>query len=97
MGFIFFLQTLKLTFTNLFVDSTDEESSEPGPLSSKPSERSKILGTKEFTLDDNFLDTYLVDVLQWWHGQRPPKGVEVKLSRRCLYVLFFRVLGELNG
>jgi len=72
-------------------ETTDEESSEssspvldaaeevPTPL---PKE-SKILGTKEFPLDTNFLDGYLTDVLQWWHGQRPPRGVEVALSRRC--------------
>ncbi|KAH9891706.1 exonuclease V [Cubamyces lactineus] len=43
----------------------------------------RILGTKEFELDDVLLDEYLTRVLAWWHGARPPEGVSVELTRRC--------------
>lgn len=44
----------------------------------------KILGTKEFALDDSLLDEYLTRVLSWWRGERPPEGVDVELTRRCV-------------
>ncbi|KAH9923591.1 exonuclease V [Fomitopsis serialis] len=44
----------------------------------------RILGSKEFMVDDKLLDDYLDSVLQWWLGQRPPKGVDIELTRRCL-------------
>ncbi|KAF8625217.1 hypothetical protein AX15_005518 [Amanita polypyramis BW_CC] len=46
-------------------------------------EDSKIIGSKEFYYNENFLDTYISEVLQWWYGYRKPKGVPVHLSRRC--------------
>jgi hypothetical protein len=50
----------------------------------KDDNSSNIIGTKEFTVDESFLDTYLVDILQWWHGDRKPRGVPLERSRRCL-------------
>lgn len=49
----------------------------------------KIIGTKEFDLDDALLDDYLESVLAWWYGKRPPQGVDVELTRRCMYVAFY--------
>ncbi|KAI0657362.1 exonuclease V [Cubamyces menziesii] len=43
----------------------------------------RIIGTKEFELDDVLLDDYLTRILAWWHGARPPEGVSVELTRRC--------------
>ncbi|KAI0335835.1 hypothetical protein GY45DRAFT_1316576 [Cubamyces sp. BRFM 1775] len=43
----------------------------------------RILGTKEFELDDVLLDDYLTRILAWWHGARAPEGVSVELTRRC--------------
>ncbi|KAI0766401.1 exonuclease V [Trametes elegans] len=43
----------------------------------------RIIGTKQFQLDNRLLDNYLTRVLQWWYGQRPPEGVDVELTRRC--------------
>jgi exonuclease V len=71
---------------------TDEESSNsaspvldaPEVQSPPAPEESVIIGTMEFPLDEQFLNSYVADVLRWWHGRRPPKGVEVELSRRCL-------------
>ena len=51
--------------------------------------KAKIIGTKEFDLDDGLLDDYLESVLAWWYGKRPPQGVDVDLTRRCVYVAFF--------
>lgn len=45
---------------------------------------SMILGTRKFFMDDNRLDAHLRDILQWWFGLRPPKGVEVAQCGRCL-------------
>ncbi|EGN96230.1 hypothetical protein SERLA73DRAFT_76210 [Serpula lacrymans var. lacrymans S7.3] len=42
-----------------------------------------ILGTKEFNMDESMLDSHLTDVLKWWHGQRPARGVEIAHSHRC--------------
>ncbi|KAI0059507.1 hypothetical protein BV25DRAFT_1993601 [Artomyces pyxidatus] len=44
---------------------------------------SKILGRKRFQLDDRILDEHLQNVLLWWHGARPPQGVDIEHSRRC--------------
>ncbi|OAX40886.1 hypothetical protein K503DRAFT_855055 [Rhizopogon vinicolor AM-OR11-026] len=44
---------------------------------------SMILGTKKFFMNDNRLDEHLEDVLRWWFGIRPPRGVELAQSGRC--------------
>ena len=51
--------------------------------------KAKIIGTKEFALDDGLLDNYLKGVLAWWYGERPPQGVDVNLTGRCVYVAFY--------
>jgi exonuclease V len=43
-----------------------------------------IIGTKTFQYDGQLLDRHLQDVLEWWHGQRQARGVEVSDSGRCL-------------
>lgn len=35
-------------------------------------------------MNDDELDTHLADVLQWWFGARPPRGVDVDQTNRCL-------------
>lgn len=47
-------------------------------------EAPKVIGTKRFTFDEAAMHAYLRDVLQWWRGERPPRGVEVEQTRRCL-------------
>ncbi|KAH7914727.1 exonuclease V [Hygrophoropsis aurantiaca] len=44
---------------------------------------SSVIGTKEFQMDDVYLDTYLTNVLEWWLGHRLPRGVELANSNRC--------------
>ncbi|KAI9058437.1 hypothetical protein FKP32DRAFT_1669281 [Trametes sanguinea] len=43
----------------------------------------RIIGRKEFQLDNTTLDNYLSRVLAWWHGERQPEGVSEELTRRC--------------
>lgn len=46
--------------------------------------RSAVIGVKEFTVDNVFLDNYLSSILEFWYGKRSPVGVDVHLTRRCL-------------
>ena len=66
------------------VDSPDDEEITEADLETE----ARIIGRKEFEMDDAFLDDYLRRVLEWWYGQRPPEGVDVELTRRCVYVCF---------
>ncbi|KAK0208639.1 exonuclease V [Desarmillaria ectypa] len=50
---------------------------------SKVVDPSEIIDTKEFNLDDDLLNSYLTNVLDWWMGRRRPIGVSVTQTRRC--------------
>ena len=67
----------------------DEDEDEAMITAAELETEAKIIGTKEFDLDDGLLDDYLESVLAWWYGKRPPQGVDVDLTRRCVYVTFF--------
>ena len=43
------------------------------------------LGTlwKSFALYEAVLHAYVQGVLQWWRGERPPRGVDLEHIRRC--------------
>ncbi|PBK76928.1 hypothetical protein ARMSODRAFT_1079004 [Armillaria solidipes] len=56
---------------------------EPSASTSKVDDLYRVIGTKEFKLDDDFLDDYLTSVLDWWMGRRPPRGVSETQTRRC--------------
>ncbi|KAJ7146400.1 exonuclease V [Mycena epipterygia] len=45
--------------------------------------RPDILGTKEFLLDEEFLESYLTSTLEWWQGTRTAKGVSERQTGRC--------------
>ncbi|KAF9245884.1 exonuclease V [Melanogaster broomeanus] len=75
-------------------DSVDDEPPINGTKSrtAEPEDRSEeqttsdifpIIGTKEFRMNDSLLDAHLADVLEWWHGARPARGVEVTQTNRC--------------
>ena len=61
---------------------------ELGTGASKPedpqSKTTKVIGRKSFAFDETAMHAYVQDVLQWWCGERPPRGVDVEHSRRCL-------------
>jgi exonuclease V len=70
-------------------DTTDSSSETSSPKGKRRRTKIKhdvpsIIGTKKFLLDDILLDDHLASVLEWWHGVRQPKGVEVEQSKRCL-------------
>ena len=45
-----------------------------------------VIGRKIFAFDEAALHAYVQDVLQWWRGERPPRGVDLEHVRRCSYV-----------
>ncbi|KAJ7360999.1 exonuclease V [Mycena albidolilacea] len=45
--------------------------------------RPEIIGTKEFTMDDAVLETYLNNALDWWRGKRSARGVSDRQTGRC--------------
>ncbi|KAL0951665.1 hypothetical protein HGRIS_008344 [Hohenbuehelia grisea] len=58
------------------------------PLSTSESDgtsaqESRIIGTKEFELDEPLLDAYVSEVLEWWSGERRANGVPIENARRC--------------
>lgn len=59
----------------------DETETEEGD---SPAPKSTIIGTKSFQMQEKTLSNYVVSVLDWWHGRRPPKGVDLHLTKRCL-------------
>ena len=68
-------------------ETSDERGSSPSDSEDTDTEaaqdRWRVVGTKSFQYDDQFLENYLVSVLAYWHGQRAPIGVDVELTRRC--------------
>ena len=46
-------------------------------------ERWRVVGTKTFVYDEQFLEDYLTSVMQYWRGERLPRGVNIALTRRC--------------
>jgi len=58
-----------------------------GTGASKPKQRQpetpRVIGRKSFAFDEKVLHAHVQDVLQWWRGERPPRGVDLKHTRRC--------------
>jgi exonuclease V len=46
-------------------------------------ETPRVIGRKSFAFDEAVLHAYVQDVLQWWRGERPPRGVDLEHTRRC--------------
>lgn len=59
---------------------------ESGVHSGKEDQGSGLIGSTSFAMDDVALDARLEKVLEWWHGIRPPEGVELDDTGRCQYV-----------
>ena len=50
---------------------------------------SELIGHKTFQFDREMLDTYLKNGMQWWRGERPPKGVDLtEINRKCRWCDF---------
>ncbi|OGM48589.1 hypothetical protein ABOM_002476 [Aspergillus bombycis] len=54
-------------------------------LSSAPTteEQSRVLGSRSFLFDPTTLTAYLADQMEWWRGERNPRGVEVMDAWKC--------------
>ncbi|EMD42251.1 hypothetical protein CERSUDRAFT_90860 [Gelatoporia subvermispora B] len=44
----------------------------------------QILGVKEFPVDNKMLDQHLISALEYWHGDRAPRGVDITKTKRCM-------------
>lgn len=42
-----------------------------------------VRGTKTFLYDDTVLDAYISNGMEWWHGERPARGVEIDEAFKC--------------
>ncbi|KAB8237338.1 exonuclease V [Aspergillus alliaceus] len=53
-------------------------------LSSAPTtNHARVLGSRSFLFDPVTLTSYLSDQMEWWRGQRAPRGVEVTEAWKC--------------
>jgi exonuclease V len=54
-------------------------------LSSAPTAEthSRVLGSRSFLFDPAALTSYLSDQMEWWRGERNPRGVEVMEAWKC--------------
>lgn len=71
------------TLVNIFTENASEMLTQGMVSQDIAGEKYRILGTKVFGYDSNFLSSHLADVLAWWRGERKPKGVPVELAWRC--------------
>ncbi|KZT08784.1 uncharacterized protein LAESUDRAFT_697055 [Laetiporus sulphureus 93-53] len=62
---------------------SEDDDEEPSMTMAELEKEARILGHKQFAVDDKMLDEYLDSILQYWHGERPPVGVEIEHTWRC--------------
>jgi exonuclease V len=63
--------------------STAELGTRAGKRKEPQPETPRIIGRNTFAFDEAVLHAYVQDVLQWWRGERPPRGVDFEHTRRC--------------
>lgn len=63
--------------------STAEPGTRAGKRKEPQPETPRVIGRKSFAFDEAVLHAYVQDVLQWWRGERPPRGVDLEHTRRC--------------
>ena len=69
--------------------STAELGTRAGKRKEFQPETPGVIGRKSFAFDEAVLHAYVQDVLQWWRGERPPRGVDFEHTRRCSYVSLY--------
>ncbi|KAF7347977.1 hypothetical protein MSAN_01749800 [Mycena sanguinolenta] len=57
---------------------------DPVPAQETAVSRPGFIRTKDFTMDELFLDSYLQNALDWWRGKRSAEGVPPRQAGRCL-------------
>jgi exonuclease V len=63
--------------------STAELGTKAGKRKEPQPETPGVIGRKSFAFDEAVLHAYVQDVLKWWRGERPPRGVDLEHTRRC--------------
>lgn len=63
--------------------STVELGTRAGKRKEPQPETPGVIGRKSFAFDEAVLHAYVQDVLKWWRGERPPRGVDLEHTRRC--------------
>ena len=63
--------------------STAELGTRAGKRKEPQPETPRIIGRKSFSFDEAILHAHVQDVLRWWRGERPPRGVDFEHTRRC--------------
>lgn len=43
----------------------------------------KLIGRRSFAMDTGILNAYVQDEMNWWHGKRQTKGVEIEDAFKC--------------
>ena len=61
----------------------ERSTAELGTRAGKRKESPGVIGRKSFTFDGAVMHAYVQDVLQWWRGERSPRGVDLEHTRRC--------------
>jgi exonuclease V len=44
----------------------------------------RIIGRKSFVFDRDAMNAHVQNVMQWWRGERTPRGVDIEHVHRCL-------------
>lgn len=54
-------------------------------LSSAPTAdlESRLLGSRSFLFDPNHMTSYITEQMEWWRGQRDPRGVDISEAWKC--------------
>ena len=73
-------------------DSDEPDANSGKGVEEERSEEPELIGSASFVMDDAILDARLEKVLEWWHGIRPPEGVELEDTGRCQYVCLLLVV-----
>lgn len=61
------------------MDPSSSTSRDPPP----PPEAPGIIGRKSFAFDEEAMNVHVQNVMQWWRGERAPRGVDIEHVHRC--------------
>lgn len=74
----FVLLSLDIELLNCADDDVDREKEEG-------IRRFPLIGKETFIYNKKEMDMHVHRILEWWRGERPPKGVPIHLTTRCRY------------
>jgi len=68
-------------------DPDESDTNSDSRVAEEKDQRSGLIQSTSFVMDDATLDSRLEKALEWWHGIRPPDGVDLEDTGRCQYDL----------